>query len=112
MAAVRNESFLSLLRSDAGADWERVIVPTLAIFGGKDVQVVAEEEAQALIDALERAGNRDYEVNTLPDANHLFQAAVTGDIGEYGTLQPVFTPDFLPLVIDWIRDVTGLAEAP
>jgi hypothetical protein len=41
-------------------------------------------------------------VVVLPDANHLFQAAGSGALSEYATLAPEFTPDLLPVIIDWI----------
>lgn len=94
--------FLSVLRSDAGADWRRVTAPTLGVFGGKDVQVAADPEGSAMQAALEAAGNTDHSVVTLPDANHLFQSATTGAVTEYATLEQAFTPDLLPLVVDWI----------
>ena len=50
-------------------------------------------------------------VVTLPDANHLFQAAETGGLAESGTLPAEFTPEFLPLVTGWVAEVAGL-EGP
>ena len=102
MAALTSPWFLSLLRSDAGADWRHVTAPTLGVFGGKDVQVIADLEAPAMEAALDAAGNSDNTIVTLPDANHLFQAATTGALAEYATLDQAFTPELLPLVVDWI----------
>ena len=53
-------------------------------------------------------GHSASRVVTLPDANHLFQAAVTGGLAEYGTLDQVFTPDFLPLVVGWVAEQAAL----
>lgn len=106
---LRRPWFLSLLRSDAGADWRRVTAPTLGVFGGKDVQVVARLEAPAMQAALEAAGNSDATITTLPDANHLFQTAQTGAVGEYGTLEQSFTPGLLPLIVDWVVQQAGVA---
>ena len=52
--------------------------------------------------ALQQAGNEDYTIVILPDANHLFQQAKTGSTSEYGELPAEFTPDFLPTIIDWL----------
>ena len=65
----------------------------LAIFGGKDVQVDAEQNAPVLEAALEQGGNEDYEIVVLEDANHLFQKADTGSLSEYTTLPAEFIPD-------------------
>ena len=74
----------------------------LGLFGGKDVQVPATSQAPAMRAALGQAGNRDVTITTIPDANHLFQSAKTGAVGEYGSLPQTFTPDFLPTLVDWV----------
>jgi fermentation-respiration switch protein FrsA (DUF1100 family) len=102
--------FVSFLQADPSADWSKVTAPVLGIFGGKDIQVPAEAESAALETALATAGNDRSKVVTLPDANHLFQHAIAGTLAEYATLDQTFTPDLLPLLTDWVRGVTGLAE--
>jgi uncharacterized protein len=82
--------------------WAQTDVPVLALFGELDVQVDAEQNAAALREALESGGNPDFEIVTLPDANHLFQRADTGAVSEYALLQRQFIADFLPTVTDWI----------
>jgi uncharacterized protein len=95
--------FRAFLEYDPAPDWARTTLPVLAIFGGKDVQVDAMQNAPALEAALEQAGNTDYKIVVLPDANHLFQQANTGAPSEYGTLPAEFTPDFLPTIIEWLQ---------
>jgi pimeloyl-ACP methyl ester carboxylesterase len=108
LPALRSDWFRSLLQADPLADWARVEAPVLGVFGGKDVQVIAGPESEALEAAL---GDREARsrVEVLADANHLFQSATTGGLEEYPTLEQTFTPELLPLVTDWIREVTGLA---
>jgi hypothetical protein len=96
--------FASLLAYGPGPDLAETTVPVLAIFGGKDVQVDAEQNAPAVAAALEEGGNDDVEVVVLPDANHLFQAAETGSPDEYVTLPAEFTPELLPTIVDWLRE--------
>ena len=81
----------------------------LAVFGGKDVQVIAESNETALREALAVAGNEDVTTLTIPDANHLFQAAVTGAIGEYQELEPEFIDGFVATVVDWFVERAGVA---
>jgi pimeloyl-ACP methyl ester carboxylesterase len=95
-------SVRALLEFDPAPDWARTSVPVLAVFGGKDKQVDATQNAAPLLDALTAGGNRDVTVVVLPDANHLFQAAGSGALSEYATLPPEFTPDLLPVILDWI----------
>lgn len=98
-----NRWFVSFLKSDPALDWAKTTVPVLAVFGGKDVQVPAEQNAPAIEAALEEAGNEDYTVVTLPEANHLFQRAVIGSLSEYSTLDPVLTDDFVPTLVEWLQ---------
>ena len=95
-------SVRALLEFDPAPGWARTSVPVLAIFGGKDKQVDATQNAAPLLEALTQGGNTDVTVVVLPDANHLFQAAGSGALSEYATLPPEFTPDLLPIIIDWI----------
>lgn len=83
-------------------DWSRVRVPVLAIYGGLDVQVDAEQNAAAFEAAMQAGGNPDYEVVIFPNANHLMQAAVTGGLEEYGTLEQTFIPELMPTIIEWL----------
>lgn len=96
-------SFKSFVSYDPAPDWAQTTVPVLGLFGGKDVQVDAEQNAPALEAALKDGGNTDYQVVVLPDANHLFQAANTGGTSEYATLPAEFTPDFLPTILTWLQ---------
>jgi pimeloyl-ACP methyl ester carboxylesterase len=107
LPALQSDWFRSLLRADAAADWARVDAPVLGVFGGKDVQVIAGPESEALEAALDDRDERS-RVEVLADANHLFQSANTGGLEEYATLEQTFLPELLPLVTDWIMRVTGI----
>ena len=75
-------------------------VPVLALFGGLDLQVLADQNRPPLEKAL--AGNPDVTVEMLPQANHLFQSATTGSPAEYATLEHDFVDGFLATISDWI----------
>jgi pimeloyl-ACP methyl ester carboxylesterase len=95
--------FASILNYDPTEDWAQTTLPLLAIYGGKDVQVDADQNAPALQAALRRAGNEQYEIVVLPNANHLFQEAETGSVSEYARLPAEFTPDLVPTIIEWLN---------
>lgn len=109
MSEFGTDWFTSFLAYDPGPDWAQTTVPVLAIFGGKDVQVDAEQNAPALEAALERAGNDDVTIAVLPNANHLFQEAQTGSPSEYATLPAEFTPDLMPMIVNWLQDHLEIA---
>jgi pimeloyl-ACP methyl ester carboxylesterase len=95
--------FRSLMRIDPASSLRRITVPVLALFGAKDLQVAADENAAALRAALAEAGNLDIDVRTLPGLNHLFQHAETGGVDEYGLIEETIAPEVLDLVSQWIR---------
>lgn len=109
-----NAWFKSFLTYDPGPDWAKTRAPVLAIFGGHDVQVDAAQNAPAVVAALAKGGNEDYEIVVLPRANHLFQEAKTGSPSEYATLPAAFTPDLVPTTVDWltVQGVIGPAGVP
>lgn len=72
-------------------------VPVLAIYGGKDVQVPAAQNATAL-----RAVVPSAEIVTLPNLNHLMQPANTGLVAEYQTIETTFDPEALKTIVDWV----------
>jgi pimeloyl-ACP methyl ester carboxylesterase len=95
--------FEFFLTYDPAADLAQTDVPVLAIFGGKDTQVDAAQNAPPLAAALLEGGNTDVQLVVLPDANHLFQAAETGGVSEYATLPAEFTPDLIPTILGWLE---------
>lgn len=109
LAVLRSDWYRELLIYDPAQDWAKIRVPVLAVFGGLDVQVDADQNKAALQAALARAGNRDGTVVVLPDANHLFQVAVTGAPWEYPLLPTEFHPRLLPTVGDWLLTRFGPA---
>ena len=80
----------------------KVKCPVLALFGEKDLQVPPAQSTAAMGQALEEAGNKDYTVTTIANANHLFQVATTGSPSEYGKLEPAFSPEFLKAVVSFL----------
>ena len=77
-------------------------VPSLALFGEKDIQVSVDLNGTAYqFSCEENALNCTYK--TFADANHLFQKAITGMPDEYGALPPEFVPGFLEEISGWIE---------
>ncbi len=68
-------------------------VPMLAVYGGKDLQVPADQNADAL-----RRIQPNAEVVVLPGLNHLMQTAGTGLPGEYGTIEETVSPAAIRVV--------------
>ncbi|MCA9914088.1 MAG: alpha/beta fold hydrolase [Anaerolineae bacterium] len=83
-------------------------IPVLAVYGSLDVQVVADQNAPVMEDLL--ADNADGTVVIIDGANHLFQAAETGGLDEYATLDKSFTPEFLDTITNWLLERVTVAQ--
>lgn len=94
------------LAHDPAPVLEKVDAPVLALFGGKDVQVLAATNEPAVKAALAKGGNNDVTTKTFQDVNHLFQAAQTGSPKEYASLKPEFAPGVLETITDWVVEQT------
>ena len=54
----------------------------------------------------ERARNKNFKIIELPNLNHLFQTAETGDISEYSKIEETISPAALQIIGDWILQQT------
>ncbi len=96
------------LSYDPREDLKKISCPVLALFGSKDVQVPAEENSSAILQALETGRADDYSVMTLDGLNHLFQHAQSGSIQEYGAIEETFAPEALEAISAWIYGRCGI----
>ena len=101
--------FRYFLTYDPVPTLERVKQPVLAITGAKDLQVPSEVNLEAIRQALERGGNKNFEVVEMPGLNHLFQEADTGSPSEYAQIEQTFSPDAMEKIADWVLKVTKVA---
>jgi uncharacterized protein len=76
-------------------------VPTLALFGELDNNIVAEKNKAAWETALKAGGNRDYTLRILPKANHSQFEAKVGNNAEMASLRG-FVPTYFTTVQDWL----------
>lgn len=80
-----------------------VRVPMLALYGGKDLQVSADQNVPPL-----RALNPEAEIVVLPGLNHLLQPATAGMPAEYGAIETTLAPEAISTVVDWVAARSGL----
>jgi pimeloyl-ACP methyl ester carboxylesterase len=86
---------------DPAPTLRRLRVPTLAIFGQRDNNIMPEKNAAAWKVSLEAGGHRDYELHVLDSANHFQLEAVRGTNAEIATLQR-FVPGYRKTIEDWL----------
>lgn len=103
--AGRDDPYWDLIRRlyfvDPRPTLRQLRVPTLAIFGELDNNIVAEKNRAEWDRALRAGGNRDYTLRVLPRANHMMLEAKVGSNAEMPTLQR-FVPEYSRTVIDWL----------
>ncbi len=78
-------------------------IPLLAVFGGNDLNVPADQNSEALARL-----KPDADIVVLPGLNHLMQTAVTGLPNEYATITETLAPTALTTVTDWIVRTAGV----
>lgn len=91
------------LDGDPMEDWQRVTVPVLLVWGGRDTVVNVPLSEERIRAALERAGNRDFTIRIIPDADHNFMLP-----GAAPTDYP--SQEYMDLQTDWTRTRVGLSH--
>jgi hypothetical protein len=100
--ALNSPWFRYFIEYDPAPALRKVMCPVLAITGEKDLQVPPRRNLPAIRQALEAAGNRNFEVDELPGLNHLFQTCKTGAVTEYGQIEETISPTALAKISDWV----------
>ena len=94
--------FVYFLKTDPATYLKEVKCPVLALDGSQDLQVLPEQNINAIKTALAKGGNEKVTTEILPGLNHLFQECKTGLPGEYGSIEQTFSPSALSIIKDWI----------
>lgn len=102
LTTMRSVWFQSQLDYDPIDALRALRVPALALYGGRDLQVLADQNAPVLREAWQEHANATVQV--VPDVNHFFQQAETGLPAEYATIEETISPSVLQLVGNWIQE--------
>ena len=105
MITLKSPWYKSFVEYDPAPALRMVAIPVLALLGDLDIQVPAYMNSSAMLDALKTGNSPDFTVHTFPEANHLFQKAITGYVDEYDELPKEFAPGLLEMIMDWISEV-------
>jgi pimeloyl-ACP methyl ester carboxylesterase len=90
------------MRINPDTYWSKLKIPVLALNGSKDLQVLPKENLAGIKASLEKAKNKNFEIQEFPNLNHLFQEANTGLIEEYGQIEQTISPKVLDAMSTWI----------
>ncbi len=99
--------FRTFLAIDPDEYISKVSCPVLAMTGEKDIQCSAVENLAAMEESLKKGGNSNYQIETLPGLNHLFQTSETGSPYEYDQLEEIMAPAALDLILTWLDGISA-----
>lgn len=95
--------FKTFLSTDPADYLSKVKCPVLALNGSKDIQVLANDNLNAIEAALSKGKNKNYTIRKIDGLNHLFQSCKTCTLGEYFTLEETFSTGVLEIMSAWIK---------
>ncbi|NNH72115.1 alpha/beta hydrolase [Nocardia uniformis] len=90
----------ALLNYDPAAALSALRVPTLAVYGGKDLQVPPAQSADRMRELL--SDNPDGTVHVFDGLNHLMQPADKGSPDEYAGIETTMDPVVLDYITAWL----------
>ena len=102
LAKIKNPWMCFFITYDPKPALQKVKCSVLALNGQLDKQVEPKQNLSAIEEALKAGGNKDYNVKEIPNLNHLFQHAKTGDVSEYAKIEETISPDVLETITQWI----------
>jgi pimeloyl-ACP methyl ester carboxylesterase len=102
IAALRAPWMRYFLSYDPATALHKVTCRVLVLNGSLDRQVPPGQNLPAIRAALEKAGNKHFEILELPGLNHLFQTAKTGSVAEYEQIEETIAPAVLEKIAGWI----------
>ncbi|MFD2036165.1 alpha/beta hydrolase family protein [Belliella marina] len=82
---------------------KEIDIPVFAGFGTKDLQVVASQNGNRLIELFENKPGL-LSLKVYDDLNHLFQTAKTGSTNEYGSIEESFNEKVLADILKFIKE--------
>ncbi|MCC5942168.1 MAG: alpha/beta hydrolase [Balneolaceae bacterium] len=104
LSAAKSRWFKSMIEFETADYISKIDVPMLALFGEKDMQVVAQSN-RTKAEELKSEFGLKLDVIVIEEANHLFQKANTGMPGEYGMLERSFAAGFIDSIINWLQEL-------
>jgi pimeloyl-ACP methyl ester carboxylesterase len=86
---------------------EKVTIPVLVFFGEKDTQVDPNQGMEAYKKALTKAGNKNFRVVLIPNADHNIIISKTGSMKERNSRSAKerqnYAPEYLEIMEDWLK---------
>lgn len=89
---------------------EKILIPVLAFFGEKDTQVDPIQGVDAYKKALIKAGNKNFRIELIPNADHNIILCDTGSMKERQSRSSKewqnYAPEYLEIMEDWLKELS------
>ncbi len=93
---------------------EGITIPVLVFFGEKDTQVDPVQGLNAYDNALKKAGNQNYRIELIPNADHNIIFSETGSMEERNQRSRKdwsnYAPEYLKIMVDWLNQLNKNSE--
>ena len=99
---ITSNEFMGIIQFNPDLYWSKINCNVLALFGEMDLQVLPEEGAQAVKEALKEHKLKG-KVVVVDGVNHLFQECETGLLSEYIQIEQTLKPEVLEILLKWVK---------
>jgi alpha-beta hydrolase superfamily lysophospholipase len=96
--------FITFIKLKPEEYLSKISRPVLALNGSKDLQVPAKQNLTIIKNILGENKKTTSTILELPELNHLFQSATTGNVSEYAQIQETFSVTALKIISEWIHE--------
>ena len=96
------QTYESVMTYDPVPALERLSIPILALWGGKDTFLPVPETVSAFKRAMAKSGNNNYTIKIYPNGSHSLLETATGSPST-GSKETNFSPGVWKLETDWLR---------
>lgn len=98
--------FKYFLQYDPASELKKSSCPVLAVYAGKDIQVLAHQNRDPMEKILKQSRQPGkYKVVEVSGVNHLFQTCVSCTLEEYATLSETFSEDVMKMMVEWMNSL-------
>jgi pimeloyl-ACP methyl ester carboxylesterase len=108
-AQLRQPWFRFYLSYDPITNWMLVQCPTLALWGEKDSQLMAELNRDRIANTIRRNSTIVAKLEVLPGLNHLLQKCGTGLADEYDKIEQPISSEALSRILQW-TEALGIVD--
>jgi fermentation-respiration switch protein FrsA (DUF1100 family) len=106
LAWLRSPWFRSFVKYDPRPAIAALDVPVLAVFAKVDIQVPADINSAAFTDSIAESTAPSHTIETV-QADHGFRDPLNALAAHYSQETPVFLPEFVEFLLDWLAERTA-----